>query len=82
MGFMPEFGLEVEEKSYHGKVFRLHELPGVVEKQGLPEDDYSHNYGNYVNEDFEKFIEIQVWDESPIQWLKENGISEMVTGSI
>lgn len=74
MGFMPEFGLKVVEREYHGKVFNLHHLEDVIDKYGLPEDDFSHNYGNYANEEFEKFIEIQVWDDTPIQWLKENSL--------
>ncbi len=76
MGFMPEFGLSVEKKDYHGNVFRLHELSTVIDKYGLPEDDYSHSYGSYANEEFEKFIEVQVWDESPIQWINEKGITQ------
>ncbi len=75
MGFMPEFGLKVDKKDYHGKVFSLHDLESIIDKYGLPEDDFSHDYGNYVNEKFEKFIEIQVWDETPIQWLNDNGIT-------
>ena len=72
MGFLAEFGLPHEEKPYHGKVFQLEDLPGLVETYGLPSDDYRKQYNNYVNEEFEKFIEIQVWDDSPLEWLKIN----------
>lgn len=70
MGFLAEFGLPHEEKPYHGKVFQLEDLPSLVETYGLPSDDYRKQYNNYVNEEFEKFIEIQVWDDSPLEWLK------------
>jgi len=66
MGFMPEFGLAVEEKPFHGKVFRLSDLPQLVAEYGMPNDDYRKDYKNYVNEEFEKFIEVQVWDDSPL----------------
>lgn len=72
MGFMPEFGLKVDKRDYHDKVFNLHNLESIIDKYGFPEDDVSHNYGNYVNEEFEKFIEIQVWDDTPIKWLNDN----------
>ena len=70
MGFMPEFGMDVKPKSYHEKVFLLRELREAVETFGLPKDDFNKQYDNYANEEFEKFIEIQVWDDSPLAWLE------------
>lgn len=68
MGFMPQFNMEVASKPYHGNVYFLHELTEVINKFGLPKDDFSMEYRNYVGEEFEKFIEIQVWDDSPLAW--------------
>lgn len=72
MGYMPEFGLKVNEKPYHGKVFRLNELPELIKEYGIPKDDFRKEYDNYIHEEFEKFIEVQVWDDSPINWLQNH----------
>lgn len=77
MGFMPEFGLSVENKPYHDKVFKLSDLPSLVKEYGLPKDDYRKDYKNYANEEFEKFIEVQVWDDSPLKWVEKNTQSIM-----
>lgn len=70
MGFMPDFGIEVEEMPYHNKVFKIDELDKIISKYGLPKDDRSLKYEDYENKKFEKFIEVQVWDDSPLEWLK------------
>ena len=54
-------------KPYHGKVFLLDELKGVVDKYGLPADDTSLDYDSYWLRDFEKYIEFQVWEDEIIQ---------------
>ncbi|PZD75326.1 hypothetical protein C1752_00179 [Acaryochloris thomasi RCC1774] len=71
MGFMPEFSIKVAPQPYHEKVYLLNELPEVVAKFGLPQDDFSMQYQNYSNEEFEKFIEVQVWDDSPLAWCND-----------
>lgn len=68
MGFLPEFGLPHDERPYHGKVFKPSDLPALIAEYGMPSDDYRKDYKNYVNEEFEKFIEVQVWDDSPFEW--------------
>jgi hypothetical protein len=69
MGFMPEFGIEVEEMPYHNRVFKIGDLHQIISKYGMPSDDKSKDYDNYAMKKFEKFIEIQVWDDSPLEWL-------------
>ncbi|MEM1242744.1 MAG: hypothetical protein AAGI45_23180 [Cyanobacteria bacterium P01_H01_bin.26] len=68
MGYMPDFELLVEKKPYHNRVFKLEDLDWLIGKFGLPRDDYRKEYKNYTHEEFEKFIEVQVWDDSPLDW--------------
>jgi hypothetical protein len=53
----------LHRKPYHGRVFTLPEIRKVVSKFGLP--------GNRWKTDpamkYEKFIEVQVWDDSPMR---------------
>lgn len=61
MGFMPEFGMNVQEMPYHNQVFKVKDIPLLLEKYGMPKDEGS--YDNYQNESFEKYIEVQYWGE-------------------
>jgi hypothetical protein len=67
MGYLPRFGLPYVERPYHGRVFRVEELTGVVERYGLPADDLSGDYAGYQREPFEKYIEVQLWTDDPIR---------------
>lgn len=69
MGFMPEFGMEVEAKNYHNKVYLPDELDDLINKFGMPLDH--GDYDNYQNQSFEKYIEIQYWGKLQIH-TKEN----------
>jgi hypothetical protein len=66
MGLGAAFGLHLEPRPYHGRVFRLHELAGVVERYGLPVDEPGH-YEGYQFRSFEQYIEIQLWSDAPIR---------------
>src|SRR4029077_4301805 len=46
-------------KSYHGQVFTLHEITTVIEKFGMPRE----------GERYDRFIEVQVWDDRPLRSL-------------
>jgi hypothetical protein len=65
MGLGAEFGLPTEHRPWHGAVFRLEELPEVVARHGLPIDE-AEGYADYVASPFEKYIEVQLWDDGPI----------------
>lgn len=53
-------------KDYHGKVFTLAEIKSVVKKFGMPSNKWTIN----PTMNYNKFIEIQVWDDRPIfEWL-------------
>jgi hypothetical protein len=53
-----------EDKPYFEKVYFLDELEEFVSSYGLPEDEEPELYERYWVGDFEKYIEIQVWDDS------------------
>ena len=59
--------LSKNEKPYYGKVFLLHELESFIAKYGLPVDDNSRNYQCYWEGDFEKYIEVQIWEDDIVQ---------------
>jgi hypothetical protein len=69
----PAFGLPVDPvRPYHEKVFRLSELDSVVSEYGLPNDapEEGDAYADYHLKEFERYIEVQVWDdESVAEWL-------------
>lgn len=68
MGLSSEFGLPYEPKPYHGQVFRLAELDGIVARFGLPEDVLD-GYDGYERRPFERFVEVQLWSDAPIRHL-------------
>lgn len=65
MGFGPRFGLPQEPRPYHEHVFRMEQLPEIVARYGLPDDDDS--YEGYHHQVFEKYIEVQVWSDEPVR---------------
>ncbi len=69
MGYGPLFGLPDESRPYHGTVFRLEQLDDVVRTYGLPDDSPDATYAGYQNRPFEKYIEVQLWSDQPIQHL-------------
>ena len=62
----PELGLPHPKRPYHGRVFTLSELPGLVEKWGLPRDDSTRSDEDYHKGPFEKYVEIQLWSDAPV----------------
>jgi hypothetical protein len=71
MAFGPQFGLPQVPRPYHERVFRIEELLNVVDEFGLPIDDSSEGHENYHLKPFEKYIEFQVWSDSPIKTYSE-----------
>ncbi len=66
MEFGPRFNLPQEPRPYHGRVFRMEELPEIVAQYGLP-DDGDTAYEGYQNRPFEKYIEVQLWSDEPLR---------------
>ena len=59
--------LSNNKKPYHGKVFLLHELKNFIEEYGIPDNDASFNYERYWEGDFEKYIEVQIWEDNIVK---------------
>jgi len=63
-----EFGLPPEpEHPAHNRVFRLDDLPGLIHDYGLPVDESTDDYENYHRRAFKKYIEIQLWCDTPVK---------------
>jgi hypothetical protein len=51
-----------ERRSYHGHVFTIDQIERVVEVSGMPGHHWKHDYSRR----FDRFIEVQIWDERPL----------------
>jgi hypothetical protein len=70
MGLGERFGLTRQERPYHDRVFRMRELPEIVEKHGLPGSEVDEYWGGKV----ERYIEVQLWSDEPVaSYLKASG---------
>jgi hypothetical protein len=59
-----------ERRPYHGKVFTLDQIVGIVEEFGLPDRSCP----------IDRFIEVQVWDERPIlDFMKRSSLVHLAT---
>jgi len=67
MAFGPQFGLPLQPRPYHEKVFRLAQLKDVIVQYGLPDGGTEDRYEGYAHRPFEKYIEVQVWSDNPIR---------------
>jgi hypothetical protein len=54
-------------------VFRLEQLPEIVDRYGLPLEDVDPIYDGYQHRPFEQYIEVQVWSDAPIEVVKASG---------
>lgn len=52
-----------DRKPYHGQVFTLDEIIGVVAAFGMPD----HSGKTAIPETYDRFIEVQVWDDRPLR---------------
>jgi hypothetical protein len=66
MALGPHYGLPQEPRPYHERVYRLEELPEVIDVYGLPADEVGE-YDEYQHRVFEKYIEVQVWSDEPLR---------------
>jgi len=66
MGFGAEFGIGHQPRPYHGRVFLIGELPGLVEQFGIPDPGWEGDYQAWATWPAEAYIEVQLWSDEPI----------------
>lgn len=54
-------------RPYHGRVFLLGELPGLVERFGVPDPSLDCQYQAWTTWPAEAYIEVQLWSDEPIR---------------
>ena len=67
MALGPDYGVPYEPRPCHEQVFRLADLPAVIEEFGLPQDPGATGYAGYVDRPFEMYVEVQVWSDDPVR---------------
>lgn len=55
-----------EPRPYHGRVFLLDELSGLVERFGLPDPSWDGQYQSWTTWRAEAYIEVQLWSDEPV----------------
>jgi hypothetical protein len=63
MGLLAEFGIKVSPRAYHGNVYRIEEIPVLVERHGLLHATKPDTYKGHQFDDFEHYVEVQVWSD-------------------
>ncbi len=71
MGLLTEFGIHVTRQPYHGQVYRIEELAGLVDRYGIPRGARPPSYQGHQFKDFEHYIEVQVWADDTVKSLLE-----------
>jgi hypothetical protein len=61
------FGLSHHARPCHGRVFLLSELPGLVERFGIPDPHWDGHYESWTTWPAEAYIEVQLWSDDPIR---------------
>ena len=56
-----------QSRPYHGRVFLLGELPGLVEQFGVPDPVWDSDYQAWTTWRAEAYIEVQLWSDEPIR---------------
>jgi hypothetical protein len=67
MGLSQDFGIPVAPRPYHGTVYRIEELADVVALHGYPRPPRPNSYDRHQFEEFEHYIEVQVWSDDPVR---------------
>jgi hypothetical protein len=60
-------GFGYQARPYHGRVFLLGELPGLVEQFGIPDPRWDGRYQSWTTWPAEAYIEVQLWSDDPIR---------------
>jgi hypothetical protein len=55
-------GIPIPERPYHGRVYRLEDVPGLVAEYGLP----GERWRTEPDRRFDVYIEAQIWDDAPL----------------
>ena len=50
-------------KPYYEKVYFISEIQKILSEYGIPKDELPETYENYWEGEFEKYYEVQVWDD-------------------
>ena len=66
-GLVADFGLPYEPRPYHDQAFRIEQLREIVTRYGLPPDEDDPIYDGYEHRTFEKYVEVQVWSDAPVE---------------
>jgi hypothetical protein len=69
MALGTSFGLGHQPRPYHERVFLLGELPGLVERFGIPGPRCDGHYQSWATWPAEAYIEVQLWSDGPIKGL-------------
>jgi hypothetical protein len=62
----PQFGLPLEPRPYHGRVYRLDEIDDLVAHYGTFQAETEDDYSGYEKRSAENFIGVQLWSDQPI----------------
>lgn len=79
MGLLAEFGVEVTPRPWHGQVFRLEELPDALARYGWPNSARPTSYDGHQHDDFEHYVEVQLWSDGPLENSGPDGWKTRVT---
>lgn len=55
------------KKPYYEKVYFISEIQDFLAEYGIPKDEVPKTYEQYWERDFEKYYEIQVWDNEVLK---------------
>jgi hypothetical protein len=62
------FGVLSEPKPFHGKIFRLDQIPELVGEYGYPNPlPNSNGPGSWVTWPEDAYVEVQLWSDAPIR---------------
>ena len=62
-----DFDLPYTSAPHHGRVFRLGDIAELFATYGMPEVDEGEDYQTYLERSPDRFVEIQLWSDEPIQ---------------
>ena len=71
MGFGPQFGLPDAPRPYHGRAFRMADLPDIVHEFGLPGDSATTDYEGYWRVPCHVYTVPQAGDFGPLDSVRQ-----------
>lgn len=70
VGLLAEYGIKLSPRPYHGNVYRIEEIPDLVARYGLLRSAKPDTYDGHQFDDFEHYVEVQVWSDAAIHNLR------------